>query len=352
VTLRALVPLLLAGCWNTEPDSLATDQTDFLPDVEEELEGWSVSRVETPLVCPDGQSADFWVLHPTDAEDDARQPVAIVFHSGAFDYVLTPSEADPVAGAHYADPSQLDAEWAAEQAFVTLGMYPSADERESHMGTLAYALAEVGVNVLIPVNCWGDRWHNAEGVVDNDTTVDLFARNGRSAAEFAYKLAADPDFAVVNGVKLPVTFSPDDILVFGLGEGSRAVSELITIDENADGTPDHTPIAAVVDSPIDDLNVYYEMSSIFPDIAIGLDRIFAGESTDIGSFSSAPLPPRIGYVYSSLDTLIPSGANVGLAAALAEHPNSWVLDTAEQQHVHLNGNLEVARQAVTFARGE
>ena len=67
----------------------------------------------------------------------------------------------------------------------TLGLQiDDQDPGENNLGTLPAALANRGVVQFIPGNCWGDMWHNEEGVVVNDLELDGFNRNGRTIANW------------------------------------------------------------------------------------------------------------------------------------------------------------------------
>ena len=191
---------LAVGCWKLEPAELPPGQVHFDPTVGGP-EGWLVDSFELPIECPDGESSRIYVVYPKDAESDL--PVAVFFHSGSFDYVISPSATDPLAGHHYADTSRLESEWGQRRVFMALGMYPDDSPAEDHQGALATALAEQGVAMVLPANCWGDLWHNHEGESDNDVTTDLFFRNGRAAAIMAHQIAALPGKAEEFGIELP-----------------------------------------------------------------------------------------------------------------------------------------------------
>ncbi|MBT3218214.1 MAG: hypothetical protein HN348_03915 [Proteobacteria bacterium] len=343
---------LLGGCWNTDTAALSNDTVDFDPHAAE-IDGWVVEGIDVNLECPDGKNAVFYIVYPSDVPD-SPQAAAVVYHSGSFDFVTGPTAEDPTAGAHYQDQdSRLGTSWAIHRVFVTLGMYPNDDPYERHEGSLPYALADAGVPMLFPINCWGDYWHNRAGVVENDFTGDLFYRNGRVAAEWGYRLLAEESFGITQRIELPITVDPTKIYAVGLGEGARAIGELITIDDNLDGTPDFMPAAIAVDSVIDDLRVFYDNEAIYSETVQGLNRIFVDgkDATQEGSLGSAPvLPNRTAYIYSSVDTLIPVGAHDQIIARLSAMPDAWVHDATLQRHVLLNGAEEVtlAKQVVEY----
>src|SRR5687768_7818498 len=219
--MRPLVPwcfaLVLSGCWKDEYAEIPPDVLSFQPEVDAPR-GWLVAPIDVSLECPDGTYDRFYVLYP---EKEAREgtPVrtAIVYHSGAFDFVYAPNPSDPLAGTHYATPARLGSEFAVRQVFVTLGMYPEQDETEQHEGLLPTAFAEQGVAMMLPANCWGDLWANKSGGADNEFTGDFYFRQGRAAAEWAYRFVVDPLFAAAFDVTLPYTVDTSEVYAVGLG---------------------------------------------------------------------------------------------------------------------------------------
>lgn len=311
---------------------------------------WSVSPIELPLQCPDGEPGRFYVLYP-DRVPAGPMPAAVLFHSGSFDYVYAPEPGAPLEGTHFAEPSRLDSEWAVHQVFVTLGMYPEQDATESHDGRLAVALAEAGVAVLLPSNCWGDLWADQPGAVDNEFGADLFSRQGRAAAEWSWQLLADPTFGPLFDVQLPFTPDPTSLYAIGLGEGGRAVMELSSIDHDADGSPDYAIAGAVVDSPPDDLRVYFDDAGLFASTVEGLSRIFpAGPAqAESGSAWAAPLPDRFGYLYSTGDPRLPTELNEAAVERLTA-AGAWVDASEDVRHVRVNGGADpaLAERVVQF----
>jgi len=87
-----LIPLM-SGCWKTELVPLAGDVVHFDPQVGGPTD-WVISELDLGLACPDGQSSAVFVVHPSSAPSSPL-PVAVVYHSGPFDYVLEPNEVDP-----------------------------------------------------------------------------------------------------------------------------------------------------------------------------------------------------------------------------------------------------------------
>lgn len=317
--LRTLVlpfAALLSGCWNLEAPELPGGVVDFDPEAGAP-EGWVVSTIEVPIQCPDGVDTRFYVVYPDEIPAEPM-PAVILFHSGTFDYQTEATAEDPLAGrAFQKDGTRLASSWAFRQAFATLGMFPDQDDTERHEGMLISAFAEQGVVTVLPANCWGDWWHNRSGLAPNDFAVDFFERNGRTAAEWALQAAIDPAFASEQRIDLPVTIDPTRVYGMGLGEGARAVSELLAVDVDGTPGPDHDGDFAgiALDSATDDLRAYYNNPAQYANVITGLDRLFPGgaattEKGSLYSYTSIPLlPPTVVYVYSTVDTRIPNGAH-------------------------------------------
>lgn len=347
----ALFIAALGGCWKDEYAEIPDDVIPFQPSVAAP-EGWLVAGFDVGLECPDGEPGRFYLLYPQQAEGGDPIPGAILYHSGAFDFVFAPDAEDPLLGTHFADPSRLTSQWATRQVFATLGMYPEQDLSAPLDGALPAALAEAGVAVMLPANCWGDLWANKRSGADNDFAADFFFRDGRSSAEWSFRYLTDPLFADAFDVILPVTVDTSAVYAIGLGEGSRAVAELLSVDNAGDGTPDYTVTAAVVDSPSDDLRVYFEDEGLYASVVEGLSRVFPSgpESTASGSFWSAPMPDRIGWLYSSLDPYLPASINDAALERLDEAGGDWLYVDEAQGHILSNSssNTDLASSVVTF----
>jgi len=343
---------LLAGCWKDDRAEIPADELSFQPETEAPL-GWVVAPIEVPLDCPDGTRARFFVLYPDEAADTPL-PVALMLHSGSWDFVFAPDASSPLLGTHFRAPDRLTAKWAARQVFVHLGMYPEQDETELHEGLLPAAFADDGVAVMLPANCWGDLWANKRGGSDNDFSLDFYFREGLAAVEWAYRFLVDPAFAAALDVTLPITADPAQIFGVGLGEGGRGIVELAAIDNDDDGVGDYPLAGMVVDSPPDDLRVYFDNPALYASTVAGLQRIFpAGpDATARGSVWGTPtLPERIGYIYSTADSQRPAGQHTAALARLDGMPGAWTLDTAADQPVAINGgDADLAAQVVQFLR--
>jgi hypothetical protein len=304
-------------------------------------DGWVVKTYEMPIACPDDLNPAFYVVLPEAATEPL--PVAVVFHSGAFDFVEGADPSDPLAGTPLQDPIRLTRSFALRRVFMTLGMYPDDDSFENHDGAIATALAEQGVAMIIPGNCWGDLWHNQSGETDNDIQGDGFQRNGRAAAIWAWRMATEPGFWPQNYLEAPAAFAADQTYMVGLGDGSRAVGELLG--------KGYTPTSLLVDSPTDDLRTYMAEQTLYGQQIKGLNRIFPGGADSMvpGSLFSAPTyPARSAFIYSSVDPQVPAGANSAVLANLGGQAEAWVYDAAVSKHVFTGEDLATARQGVAW----
>lgn len=352
----ALLPVVvLSACWKDDLAEIPPDVLQFRPEVEAPAD-WLVAPLDVNLECPDGTKSRFYLLYPKSAAESGEAlPAAVLYHSGPFDFVYAPDATDPLVGTHHATPSRLSSEWAFRQVFVTLGMYPEQDDTEDHQGLLPAALAEAGVAVMLPANCWGDLWRNKRGGADNDFAGDFFFREGRAAAEWSYRFLVDPAFAAAFDVELPIVVDPAQTYAIGLGEGGRAVAELLSIDNDDDGTPDYPVAGAVVDSSPDDLRVYYDDPGLYASLLTGLDRVFPGGEADTrsGSMWAAPLPDVVGYAYSTADPTLGPPELHAAAADRIGGAQGWVYESDEERHVLLNGggDLALARDVVAWLTG-
>lgn len=350
----SLVALPIAGCWKTELSTITGDHLSYRPTNLEVPPGWDVQSFDLLLVCPDGEPGVVHLVYPE--EPSGPMKAAVLFPAGAFDYVLSPIPGDVVTGPHLENPPRLSRDWAVEQTFATLGMYPDPTPEGPDAGSLVAALANKDIAVLIPGNCWGDWWHNVQGQQENQFAApngDFFFRNGRAAADWSYRFLKDPAFAAGQQITLPIEIDQEHVYVLGIGEGTRGVGEFLSVDNNGDGTPDHTPRGIVLDSPVDDLGVYYVDTSLFASTVTGLNRIFPGgpETLAKGALTGdvAVLPDRTLATWSVLDPEIPDTANDALKAKV-EAAGGVVWPQTGARHGVLNGpdDQVAAQQAVRF----
>ena len=304
-----------------------------------------IQRFDLTLDCPDGEPSSFHMVYREDATEPA--PVVILLHSGAFDYVLKPGEGGPLSGVHYRVDSRLERDFAVRKTWETLGLQiEDMDPAEENEGTLPAAFANRGAVQLIPGNCWGDLWHNEEGVVVNDLELDRFNRNGRTIATWMLRLLAEPAFAESQSVSWPVDIDGSQIFLVGLGEGGRGVLELLNL-------PGPTIRGAAVDSMPDNLDAFVSNPVDFQDEIDGLERLYV-DLTDIGDSSFAgdvSLPERFYYLWSSSNPQLPLAASQPAASALRGKVGVVVENTGQAGHVLSNSDLEVAEAMVDFLLG-
>jgi hypothetical protein len=341
--------LLLGGCWNIDPAELPANEIDFQPEIDTDLD-WTVRSYEMGIQCPDGEPSRFYFIYPKSIPEEPI-PGAVLYHSGSFDYVYSPQVDEPLAGTHYqVAESRLHLPWAVRRIFVMLGMFPEDDPYEYHLGSLPVALAEQGVATIIPINCWGDLWHNRVALAENNFLDDRFFRNGRVAAEWGWRFLIEPEFAAEQGVVLPVTIDPDRTYAFGLGEGSRAIGELLVADTDEDGIPDFSPAAVLVDSSPDDLRTYYADPILHSEIIAGFNRIYGDVTgSQASSLAFVPtLPQRVAYIYSSSDTRMPAGIHDAAVSRL-NAAGHYTRDLAVAKHILTNADdLNLTREAVAY----
>lgn len=308
-----------------------------------------IQGFDTELECPDGSLARFHIVYPELMTEPA--PVAVVLHSGSFDYVLQHGEDGPLSGPHYHASSRLSGEFAVRKVWETLGLQiTDVDPSEDNQGTMPAALANSGVVQLIPGNCWGDMWHNEEGVQGNEVEHDGFPRNGRAFASWMIRFLVDEDFAISQGVEIPAMVDLNALYLIGLGDGGRGVLELLQ-------HPDMPAVAgAMVDSTPDNLAAFTEHPIDFNDKIEGIKRIFGEENlADIGTQSFAgdvELPLRFYYLWSSSDPQLPRASMEPAALALDGQVGVVVHNTGTQGHVMSNSDIDLAQEIVNVLIAE
>jgi len=343
---KKLIPLLLCGCFKL-PQDLADPNTEVIPFDNEfvTVDDAVVQRFELTLKCPDGEPAAFHLVYRENSE--APAPAVILLHSGAFDYVLQPGEDGPLSGLHYHAESRLSRDFSVRKVWETLGLQiDDLDPGENNLGTLPAALANRGAVQFIPGNCWGDMWHNEEGVVVNDLELDGFNRNGRTIASWMLRLLSESDFASAQEIEWPTAIDASKIFLVGLGDGGRGVRELLL-------QPGPDIAGAAVDSVPDNLGAFVDMPVDFEDEIDGLSRIY-GDLSDVGeeSFASAtPLPERFYYLWSTANPQMPIAASRPAANTLRGQLGVRVKNTGVSDHILSNSDMDEAVELVDFLLG-
>lgn len=381
-----MLGLVLLGCWRPYDDDQSVDWDRVYLENENLDAPTIVQTYTTSLSCPDGEPAKFYAVYQEDLASDP--PVAIVFHSGAYDYVTNQNQADALKGTCVRGESEdglcrLSRSWASDRVFSTIGMGTTeVDPDEIHTGTLVAALANRGALALYPANCWGDLWHNEQGHQNNDYSGDEFYRNGRTMAWWMIRILIDSTFAQEQGLALPVPVTVDAaqglpvLSLLGLGDGGRAVSELLwrLADDSLYSSSELAILpnvySVLLDSTPDDLTVYENGSSAsLAYDAEGLDRLFYADVNTVDYYSlrkyiySAAFktdgPERIAMVYSSGDRQIDPLSTQSLAVLLDYMKNDpsqsatygdrvEIQDRLATGHVFTNNDLTLARGVVGF----
>ena len=340
--MRASLLLLLAGCSKPYGDlpKLSFEEVPYdnpLMTADDAV----ITAFDTQLACPDGTNARLFALYRSESTE--MSPVAIVLHSGAFDYT-TPE------GIDYHSDSRLNRSWAISKVWETLGMNPdSVDPFEDHQGALTAALTDAGVIQLYPGNCWGDLWHNEQGYQDNDAATEGFSRNGRTFAYWMIRLLVETSFAAGQEFELPVNWNTSEVYLIGLGDGGRGVAEVL-------GHDNLTPIQGVlVDSSPDQLGPYFDDPITYSEEIAGMNLIFGKKDIEhIDDWSLAALqadellPERVGFLWSDGDPRQPVETMSATAASLSENSAFWVENLHSTSHVHLGSDLELANEAVSY----
>ncbi len=352
---------LCSGCWKLDDPAISYQEIPL--DNQHVTSEDIVVRTFEPspaLTCPNDEPATFYAVY--DSAITTPVPAAVLFHSGAFDYVKNPAQDDPLSGTHYAAEDRLDLSWAQTRVFSTLGMWQQeVDPSEVHTGSLVTAMAQQGVLVLVPSNCWGDLWHNhSGGRQENDYTTERFYRDGLAMASWIYRVTTDEHFADDHGVALPVQVDPDQLYLLGLGDGGRAVSELLWL--LTDSSYYDEPIQGVLlDSTPDDLSFIYDQTAQYANYNTGLERIFDDRIADIDQHSygayladeSTPKPARSMVIWSSYDTVTPYGTLDDLVTAVealadADPDSAQVTEVAASAHVFANKDMPLAYEVMQF----
>lgn len=296
--------------------------------------------------CPDGEPARLYAVYDVNTPPGA--PVAVVLHSGAFDWILSFDEGeDSLDGRHYRIESRLERPWALAKVWETLGMLPTpVDAGEDNAGTLPVALLEAGFLQLYPANCWGDLWHADVEVQPNDVEAEGFERDGLGLAATTARIVTEPGFASTIGVNIPVEIDPAQLFIVGLGDGGRGVPDLL----------DHpvmqgASVAGIaVDSTPDLASAYVADPATWSTEISGMATIYGegfAEDPDAGSLAQRleleQLPAPIALVWSPLDHSVPQASVAPLASAVLAGANeNLVVEVETPGHVHANSDALLA----------
>ena len=374
-----LLPVLvLTGCWKLD-DPLVDYASVAFGNSHVATSTFVVEGFSTGLECPNGDEAYFYAVYDPNVTEE--QAVAVVYHSGAFDYVLNPVAGAPMAGPHYAGDSRMSGEWSIGRAWMTLGMTSDQDSTENHTGALPAQLVREGVVTLLPANCWGDLWHNEQGYTENDWSTEGFQRNGRTLAYWMVRMVNDAGWRQDKGFDFGVDLDPDQLYLIGLGDGGRAVTEVLLRgcdyeDSDGDGEiaagewdggNDWAPAGVMIDSTPDNLTIYTEDPSLYTQEIVGLRRIFVQDEDAIDDYDvlddlslryaikrimdDDDLPGRSVVLWSSADTQLPDDGIKELVNYFADDDSALVIDTEQTGHVFSNADSALAEEALDFLLG-
>jgi hypothetical protein len=335
--------LLMTGCWIDdefeEYDLVVTPfENDYVVRGTASLEVTLAQGYE----CPDGRTARIYYLEPDGVA--GPRPLAVLFHGRTFDYV------DP-QGEHYEGVDRLSSPWAATQVQELLGL--TEDVTTPSEGAWAAALLEQGWTVALPADCWGDLWH---GRGNNDLAGEHFLRLGSYLASDVIRLAQERD-----GV------STQRVLAIGLGEGGRAISELVGdgVELDAviiDSSPDW--LAPVVTDTVFNqdyvgglLRIYDDETGAILDPAPQLDALRAALRRDSMMHAVQDLGFRAPIVYgwSQLDERIDPETSRPAAEAIGANypPGTYqVLDWQVAAHAPSNRDIAQTRELLGWVEGQ
>lgn len=295
--------------------------------------------------CPDGLDARLYLVEPsTPASATEPRPLALLLHGRNLDQPLA-------TGEFPFGEDRLSAEWAALQVESMLGMESALGPAAQGEGAWVAALLEAGFAVVAPGDCWGDLWH---GRGDNPYE-ERFLRYGAWLASEAIATAA----------RRP-EISAETLVVVGLGEGGRGLTELILDGVQVDG--------AVVDSSPDWLSPWIAQPTLHQEEIEALFAIYDGELTGItepaaklnalrvllerdslvNAVQNLGFRAPIVYAWSSLDERIDTELAQPAADVIAvNYPplDATVLDWAVPGHAPSNRDPEQARLRLEWLMG-
>lgn len=341
-----LLPALLAGCvvdqnWEEFDLSRAPFANEW---VDRDSANFEVVLAEG-YVCPDGLDARIYIVEPsTPASSTEPRPIALLLHGRNFDKIMP-------SGEHAFGEDRLSVDWASTQVEALLGMESALGPAARGEGAWVAALLEQGFAVVAPSDCWGDLWDGRGG---NDYE-ERFFRYGAYLASEAISVASRRS-----------ELSAETLLVVGMGEGARGLTELIKDGIQIDG--------AIVDSSPDWLSPWVaqpivnqrEIETLFAiydgELAEGLEPAARLEALRLllirdslqtavldGSFRAPIL-----YAYSSLDQRVDAALTQPTADVIqVNYPplDATVLDWAVPDHAPSNRDPDQARLRLEWLLG-
>ena len=394
-----MLALLALGCYTPAAPDFEAEKVIFENDYTERDDLVLQPFTYGGLSCPDGDPARFYALYAENLTEPA--PIVVMFHAGAFDYVEARSDGvvpafDSSEAVHYAGQDRLNATWASNKVFETLGLLDGLDPSdlepgETNLGVLPAKLADAGAFILLPANCWGDLWHNETGPRNNNWELDGGVhREGRYLAWVMTAIAnPTPEVATAKRTELgldelPISLDASGVYIVGLGEGGRAAGELRIRDlVNDVPSQDATPIKGmVVDSTMDVLTRLVRDDAAFKDINDGLARVYPDHVDDDGdgiiegdvisggtnyrddvvnnlyvyslwhATAKGGLNFPLGFWYSSADPRVPAESVSDLLALQPENAAYLtVTDYGTADHTILNSHEAAAEAAVRLLLG-
>jgi hypothetical protein len=346
-----LIFFVLPGCFQPYQDLPALDFSE----INFEQPGLETSSAVVRAfdlaehTCPDGEPARIYAVYAEGAAPGA--PVALMLHSGAFDYIVSSEEGQPpLDGRHYRTESRLERPWALAKVWETLGMLPTPVEAgEDNRGSLAVAMVNAGWVQLYPANCWGDLWHHDMQVNPNDSATEGFERDGLGMAVTAARVVTEPGFAGSVGIEIPLEIDPSQFFLVGLGDGGRGVAELLARPEL-----EGTVAGVVLDSTPDLASAYVDDPGSWFDELIGMELLYGEAFTEDPDATSVyrhiqegRITFPVGFVWSPLDHNVPPASTTPLAELIiAAGSPHIVIENQGGGHVFTNSDDVLAKAMV------
>jgi len=341
-----LLSLLLTGCmvdqnWEDFELSRAPFANEW---VDRDSANFEVILAEG-YRCPEGLDARVYLVEPaTAASATEPRPLALMLHGRNFDQLLA-------GGEHPFDEDRLNVAWADRQVESLLGMESALGPAARGEGAWVAALLERGFAIAVPSNCWGDMWHGRGG----NAYEERFFRLGSYLAMEAISIAS----------RRP-TISAETLLVLGMGEGGRGLTELIADGVQIDGaivdsSPDWlTPWVAqptLNQEEIDTLFAIYDgelLDYVEPAAKLNRLRVLLERDSLVNAVLNLGFRAPIVYAYSSLDQNVDLGLTQPAADAIqVNYPplDQTVLDWAVADHAPSNRDPEQARLRLEWLLG-